>query len=976
MNAPDRDIAAARKLAVVASAFGEPVAVAGNRPIRLDDPEVAWHVEDGAVDVFLVEHVDGEAVSSAKHLLRAGEGRLVFGVGDKGPPLATVAKGLPDTRLFRVAVSALIEHAAAGELCAQIDEWLTAFGSAVAAQIDPRPQPDVLLDAASAGEALEVHRAGVLSARGGAVVWVAGAQGRPVFLGTEVPVEGGAGFVPLTSDTWLTLGSAARVEGLSSMDLLESEDLLDALDDFHVLALGADHLNRRLLLADEVNEQAERTTHRRRDHERASADLFTVLDRTRASVDTGGSELVAALEVIGQHEGIDFRHPPGGGQRHAEPTLGEILDFSGVRARKVHLSHADRWWLGDSGTMLGFSSHDGHPLALVPGLGGRYRAVEAVSGTKVRLNAARARDLARDAWMFYPALPSARPVRRRDISRLACRGAASDFGRIILAGLLAGLLTQAPAIALGLLADQVLPFAANGMLVQIVIALGTFAAVGVLLRMLQGTALMRFEGRAGSRLGAAAWDRLLTLPSGFFRDFTAGDLAARMATFQVLRDQISGVVAGALLAFAFVLPTLAILFVYDVYLALVSLAVALLALAVTAGLGISQIAPQRRRYEAARRLSGELLQFITGMSKLRVAGAEASAFASWARGYRAQHVAGIQISRLNEHLVAFHAALPALLGVALFGVVLARGPEHLALSDFLVVYGVSTVFFAAVIGLGRSIGAIAAILPGYEQVKPILEALPESRQEGTEPIVLEGDIHFDHIGFRYLDDGPLIIDDVSIHARPGEFVAIVGESGAGKSTLMRLALGLETPTVGGVYYDGHDLANLDRRSVRRQIGVVMQDGMLQPGTLLDNIIGVSGDLTIDDAWNAARLADVERDIAEMPMEMFTVVGDSSSLFSGGQIQRIRIAAALVRNPRIVLFDEATSWLDARSQAQVMRGIESLAATRIVIAHRLSTIRKAERIYVLNAGRVVQQGAFDELYAVDGTFRRLVQRQLR
>ena len=308
--------------------------------------------------------------------------------------------------------------------------------------------------------------------------------------------------------------------------------------------------------------------------------------------------------------------------------------------------------------------------------------------------------------------------------------------------------------------------------------------------------------------------------------------------------------------FAFLLPTLAILFVYDVHLALVVLAVALFVLAVTTALGIAQIAPQRRRYEAARRLSGELLSFIIGMSKLRVAGAEASAFASWSRGYRAQHAAGIQISRRNEHLVSFSAALPALLGVALFAVVLARGPEHLALSDFLVVYAVSTVFFAAVIGLGRSIGAIAAVIPAYEQVKPILEALPESRREGVEPIVLGGEVHFDHIGFRYHTDGPPIVDDVSIHARPGEFVAIVGESGAGKSTLMRLALGLEEPSAGGVYYDGRDLAKLDRRSVRRQMGVVMQDGMLQPGTLLDNIIGVNEDLAIDDAWNAARRAAV------------------------------------------------------------------------------------------------------------------------
>ncbi len=976
MDAPDQDLASAQGLALVASDLGEPVAVAGNRPIRLDDPEVAWYVESGTVDVFLVEHVDGEAVSSSKHLLRAGEGRLIFGVGDKPPPLATVAKGLPDTSLYRVAVSALTEHADGDELAAQVDEWLTAFASTVAAQIKPRPQSDMLLGAADAGEALEVETADVLSARGGRVVWVSATDGRPAFLGTEEPVEGGTGLMPLTSDTWLTLGSAGRVDGLSSMDLLERGALFDALDDFHTLALSAEHLNRMLLLADEVNEQVERSEHRRRDHQRAREDLFNVLERTLPSTETGGSELVAALRVVGQHEGIDFRHPPGGGQRYAEPTFREILDFSGIRARKVHLSHEDRWWLGDSGAMLGFNSHDGHPVALVPGLGGRYRAVEAVSGRRVRLNAARARDLAPDAWVFYPVLPPARPVGARDVFRLARRGAASDFSRIIIAGLLAGLLTQAPAIAIGLLADQVLPFAASGMLAQVVIALGAFAAVGVLLRMLQGTALMRFEGRSGSRLSAATWDRLLTLPAGFFRNFTAGDLAARMSIFQALRDQLSGVVAGALLAFAFLLPTLAILFIYDVYLALVSLAVALFALAVTTALGIRQIEPQRRRYEAARRLSGELLQFIIGMSKLRVAGAEASAFASWARGYRAQHVAGIQISRLNEHLVSFSAALPALLGAALFGVVLARGPEHFALSDFLVVYAVSMVFFAAVIGLGRSIGAIAAVLPGYEQVKPILEALPESRQEGVEPIVLGGEVHFDHVGFRYLEDGPPIIDNVSIHARPGEFVAIVGESGAGKSTLMRLALGLEEPSVGGVYYDGHDLAKLDRRSVRRQIGVVMQDGMLQPGTLLDNIIGVSEELTIDDAWNAARLADVDRDIAEMPMEMLTVVGDSSSLFSGGQIQRIRIAAALVRNPRVVLLDEATSWLDARSQAQVMRGIESLAATRIVIAHRLSTIRKAERIYVLDAGRVVQQGTFDELYAAEGTFRRLVQRQLR
>ena len=625
--------------------------------------------------------------------------------------------------------------------------------------------------------------------------------------------------------------------------------------------------------------------------------------------------------------------------------------------------------------MLGYSRDDGRPLALLPGTAGRYRAADPTSGQSERLNASRASEIARDAWVFYRPLPDDRPVRVIDILRLAGKNMAADFGRFSVAGLLAGSLMLAPAIAVGALADWVLPSASGGMLIQVIIALVAFAIVGVLLQMLQGTAMMRLEARATTRIGAAIWDRTLGLPSSFFKRFTAGDLAVRMSAFQVMRDQLSGVVANALLSIVFLLPTLGLLFFYDVTLALISLGIALLSLAVACSFGLLQIAPQRRRYAAVRHLAGELFQFINGMSKLRSAGAEASAFASWARGYREQHVAGMQIARLNEHLVAFSAAAPALVGAALFGVAVWQGSDQFTIGGFLVVYSVSLTFYTAVAGLGRSFEAIAAVVPGYEQVKPILDAVPDGRARGTTPAELSGHIHFDHLSFRYTDDGPPTIDNVSIHARPGEFIAIVGESGAGKSTLLRLALGLEEPSGGGVYYDGRDLAHLDRHSVRRQIGVVMQDGNLRPGNILDNIVGVGDDLTIDDAWKAARLADVDKDISAMPMEMFTTVGDSSSTFSDGQIQRIRIAAALVRDPRIIILDEATSWLDAKSQTEVMQRIESLAATRIVIAHRLSTIRKAERIYVLQAGRVVQEGGFDELFNTEGPFHDLVQRQM-
>ena len=297
-------------------------------------------------------------------------------------------------------------------------------------------------------------------------------------------------------------------------------------------------------------------------------------------------------------------------------------------------------------------------------------------------------------------------------------------------------------------------------------------------------------------------------------------------------------------------------------------------------------------------------------------------------------MAGLQIGRLNEHLVAFCATVPVLAGAALFAVVLWQSPAEVGLGSFLTVYATSMVFYASIVQLGGSFEAIAAIVPGYEQIAPALAAVPGKRAEGTELADLNGDIHFDHVSFRYTDDGPLIIDDVSIHARPGEFIAVVGRSGSGKSTLMRLALDLEEPLVGTIYYDERDVAYLNLQSVRRQIGVVTQDGALQPGNILDNIVGIVNDLSIDDAWRASRLAAIDEDIAAMPMQMFTPVSDGSANFSGGQIQRIRIATALVRNPRIVFLDEATSWLDTQSQAEVMQGIERLAATRIVIAHRI------------------------------------------
>ena len=434
--------------------------------------------------------------------------------------------------------------------------------------------------------------------------------------------------------------------------------------------------------------------------------------------------------------------------------------------------------------------------------------------------------------------------------------------------------------------------------------------------------------------------------------------------FQHLSDQVAGSVGGALLSLIFLFPTFVLMFLYDTMLGWLGL-----------GLGLRQLPHHRQFLDTSRRLTGVLLQLIGGVAKLRSSGAEGSAFAMWAANYRQQKRSEMRLGALNEHLVAFTSAAPFFAMAGLLAVALPRMEHGLTIGGFLAIYAAFMVFYGAVTQFGLSFSTIAAILPTIEQARPVLVERPRRVTADSLMLELQGELRLDHITFRYANDGPIILQDVSLYARPGEFIALVGESGSGKSTLLRLALGLESPLSGAVYYDGHDLERLNRRSVRDGVGMVVQDASLRPQTVLDNIIGTGEDLTVEDAWRAARIASVDDDIAAMPMGMYTITSEGSATFSGGQAQRIMLASALVRNPSVLLLDEATNWLDNETQSRVMEEIENLSVTRIVSAHRLSTIRRADRIYVLQGGKIVQQGGFDELIEQEGVFKELALRQM-
>ena len=969
-------------IAELAARSGTSVPCAGNLPVKLDDPDSVWFIDQGAVNLFLVEFKNGVEQVAPQHLLRREAGWLLPGVApdrrdkDADTTLSLIAKGSPGTLLKRLPAS-LLSQVHPAELAEQTDTWLTAITDTLSRFASHLPRPTAL---AEPGQT-QTLPPGTLSVRRG-VVWVSEPpHGASLFMnivdqaelaGTRGPHEA---LIPLTRTSWLTLFDEATLSGKSSEALAQQGMLLPALASFHAVALALERLNRQLAMVDDANLDRARTASRRTAEKAARQRLFNIydlpIDRDASVEDTS---LADALQIIGRHEGIDFEIPVRSGPSDSPIGLVDVLDASGVRARRVRFKAEGNWWHGDSNALLVFRAEDGQPVALLPGMFGRYRVIDPVSKRSVRITAERAGALGDEAWMFYRPLPSGN-VKPADLLGIALHGSGADLARLVIAGLPAGMIKLLPALALGFVATHVMAGGSAGALYVVAAGLAGFGLLGALLHLLQSTAMMRLEGRSASRLEAAVWDRLMRLPPSILHRQPAGDLAMSGMTFQNLRDGLQGVVADSLLSVIFLLPVFGVIFFYDATLGVIALVFSLASLLVTVVLGLRQISPYGRMISAARRVAGRLFQIVGGIAKLRVENAEGSAFAIWARDYREQKRAEIELGALEGHSRAFGAALPLLAGGVLLFAAVEVGERPVPVGDFLVVYIVFIAFQSAVARLGESFGTIAAMLPAFDQMRPLLAAVPES-EVGGEPVeYLGGDILFDRISFRYDPDGPLILDDVTIRAGPGEFVAIAGESGAGKSTLFRLALGIDRPSAGAVYYDGRDLRHLNLKQVRRRIGAVPQSVGLHPQDLWDNLVSHHDRVATEDVWTAVRVAELEDEIKGMPMGMMTMVGTSGAVLSGGESQRVTIARSVIGSPRIMLFDEATNWLDNESQAKVMRNLTALTSTRVVIAHRLSTLEQADRIYVLQAGKVVQSGSFNELMEVEGVFRELVRRQV-
>jgi NHLM bacteriocin system ABC transporter ATP-binding protein len=932
----------------------------GARPLPLGDSVSVWRVEAGYADVFVLRAGGGR-----RHLFRLETGALLIGGGGAR---ALIAVGSLDSRLIQVPVAALDRALAV--------DWIERMTESASPGV--RVWPDGILGPGRAAlQAGKRHAPG-----GGGVLWITPSSETlswfgEIALAPDVPT-------PVVSPGWARADIDVEVEVQCEPPI--GEALLASIRRLNGMAtrLFADREQQ------ETREMAGRGLERRLRADLAlehGLNLLAGRAPPRSGVGRDGLSFALAevCAAIGHEAALPKPAQEGPNQLDRTMAAGKLL------GRPVVLSPG--WWRRD-GLPLLTRMRDEQWVALLPQAKGGWRAVGI--DRSLAVTAEVAEQISSEATQIYPGLP-ARSLRLRDLGGLASRGLGRDLLRVGVMGTAAGVIALAVPIASGLLFDHVIPSGDMGGLWQILVGLIALAIGQTSFEVVKATALMRMEARLDSNLQAAVFDRLLRLPVGFFRQFTAGDLSQRALGLQQAREVVSGAALTGLLSALFGLVNLSVLFAIDARLALLAIGLTAVIAGVSAGVSFGQLRYERRREAAKGRTEGFLLQLLVGVGKLRAAGAEKRALAQWALRSAEHRKAFLGVQRFTALQTIIQSALPnaALLLVFLAVAMLAKADLHQAALNALVASGggagdaaaktLSIGSFAAfTAAFGQLTAAITSaalastellgVAPLLERTRPILETVPEVSPERVDPGRLAGRIDFRRVTFRYTPSGPAVLDGLSFSIKAGEFVAIVGASGSGKTTVLRMLLGFEQAEAGQIFYDEIATDRLEPSALRGQIGAVLQNGRITAGSIFDNIIG-EGQGGLDDAWAAARLVALADDIEAMPMGMHTVLPDGGGTLSGGQRQRVLIARAMARRPAILLLDEATSALDNRTQATVTETLADLDVTRIVIAHRLSTIREVDRILVLEHGQLVEEGGYDDLIERGGRFAELAQRQI-
>ena len=967
------------------------ISLKGNQLLPLDTPETIWLVRSGSIGVFaMAADRDRHVRGARQYLFTIEPGSALFEVpfvpvSDTKELLGMVAVAIEYTELQAISLSDLVTKITQKDRSAitLLEGWLNQMNKWLLKQNHAIDN----IDYVSGVRFLSLIKSQTLQPKKNEIAWVEIKEGIAHWLNQDLfPVTEDSPVFPLASSMCLTAATEVEVYTVPTLELEQPEQIPQSLALLHSYFLSYFYLIQQQKTAAAYERFQQRNQLNRRLTESVINSFANVLVKTEAETLQTENALLVAVGAVGRAKRIKI-NPPSDSEdlNRIKDPLDAISRASLFRTRRVIIE--GNWWQKEYGHLLGYRLEDGSPIALLLkennylNSGSKYLLFDPVSRQKTEIDSTIAANISPEAYAFYTPLPPL-VYKATEVFRFGIQGYEKELIAIFILGILGTLLGMVTPQATAMLVNNAIPDGDRILLWQIGLALLAAAVGKTLFQLSQSFVSLRLENAADSNLQPAIWDRLLQLSPAFFRQYSSGDLVTRLLAVSQVRGQLSGATQKTLLSGIFALLNLVLMFVYSVKLAFVGIGITILTIVVTVVSTRLLVNKQRRQEELDGEINSLTVELIGGVSKLRVAAAEERAFAAWAHKYSQRLKLNSSVQRINDAVATFSEALPEVSSILLFWFAIVfiqlaaakNDPLGFNAGTFLAFNSAFGIFLGGATDLSNTFTDILEIVPLWERAQPILQTEPESNIDKASPGRLTGRLSLDHVTFRYGEEGPLTLEDISVRAKPGEFIAFVGPSGSGKSTIFRLLLGFETPLSGTVYYDGQDLAGLDVPAVRRQLGVVLQNVRISNGSIFDSIS--SGALvTLDEAWEAARMAGFAEDVEQMPMGMHTVVSEGGGNLSGGQRQRLLIARALVLKPRIILMDEATSALDNRTQSIVTESLDRINATRIVIAHRLSTIRNADRIYVVESGRIVQSGNYEKLVNQDGLFARLVARQL-
>ena len=653
----------------------------------------------------------------------------------------------------------------------------------------------------------------------------------------------------------------------------------------------------------------------------------------------------------------------------AEEQLDYCLRPYGLMRRNVELTEG--WYKDAYGPILAFTKEDGLPVALLPGQIRGYHFTNPKTGKKESVNAEASALFDTEAICFYRPLPQKKlgiPDLLLYMKRCVSLGDIIVIVAATLAVTLVGLFM--PRITRALTGPVLASGRANA-LIGIAICMICVSLSSQLISSIKSFVQSRLDMKTSLGVQASMMMRLMSLPAGFFRKYSPGELKSRAMSVNQLCSMMMNMVMSTGLTSLTSLLYVGQIFRFAPALAIPSVVIVLVTVVFSIVSTLAQIRINRKHMEYGANESGLSYSLITGVQKIKLSGAEKRVFAKWLDLY----AEGAELQYNPPMFLKLNGVISTAIGlvsnIVLYYLAVQTGIGPSNYFAFTASYGMLMGAFMSVSSIALSAAQIQPIL---EMAEPFLKTEPETAENKEIVTRLSGGIELNHVSFRYDEQLPYILNDLSLKVKPGEYVAVVGRTGCGKSTLVRLLLGFEKPEKGAVYYDGRDIQNLDLPSLRKKIGTVMQDAGLFQGDIFSNIVITAPELTLDDAWEAAEKAGIADDIRAMPMGMNTMVSEGQGGISGGQRQRLMIARAIAPKPKLLIFDEATSALDNKTQKQVSEALDAMGCTRIVIAHRLSTIRHCDRILVLDGGQIVEDGTYEELIEKGGFFAELVERQ--